>query len=117
MAATRIIPMHVNKGLSVKQCLTNRIEYAENGEKTEDGEFFAVKTTKLVDQNAASAVADRRDSVRKKRAERSRRARQAAREAKNAQLTAQAKPAAPQGEKQTGRSVIRRTRRRRMMDR
>lgn len=41
MAATRIIPMHVNKGLSVKQCLTNRIEYAENGEKTEDGEYVS----------------------------------------------------------------------------
>lgn len=41
MAATRIIPMHVNKGLSVKQCLANRIEYAENGEKTEDGEYVS----------------------------------------------------------------------------
>ncbi len=41
MAATRIIPMHVNKGLTLKQSLTNRIEYAENGEKTKDGEFVS----------------------------------------------------------------------------
>lgn len=41
MAATRIIPMHVNKGLSMKQSLTDRIDYAENGEKTEDGEFVS----------------------------------------------------------------------------
>ncbi len=41
MAATRIIPMHINKGLSVKQCLSDRIDYAENGEKTEHGEFVS----------------------------------------------------------------------------
>lgn len=41
MAATRIIPMHINKGLSVKQCLSARIDYAENGEKTEEGEFIS----------------------------------------------------------------------------
>lgn len=39
MAATRIIPMHINKGQTVMQCLTDRIEYAENGEKTEQCEF------------------------------------------------------------------------------
>lgn len=41
MAATRIIPMHINKGRTVFQCLQDRIEYAENGEKTEDGEYIS----------------------------------------------------------------------------
>ena len=41
MAATRIIPMHINKGRTALQCLQDRIEYAENGEKTEDGEFVS----------------------------------------------------------------------------
>ncbi|CRZ35092.1 relaxase/mobilization nuclease-like protein [Herbinix hemicellulosilytica] len=40
MAATRIIPMHHNKGKTVAQCLKDRIDYAENGEKTENGEFI-----------------------------------------------------------------------------
>ena len=41
MAATRIIPMHHNKGKSVAQCLKARIEYAENGEKTEEGRYIS----------------------------------------------------------------------------
>lgn len=41
MAATRIIPMHHNKGKTVAQCLKARIDYAENGEKTEEGEFIS----------------------------------------------------------------------------
>lgn len=41
MAATRIIPMHHNKGKTVAQCLKDRIDYAENGEKTENGEFIS----------------------------------------------------------------------------
>lgn len=41
MAATRIIPMHHNKGRTVAQCLKDRIDYAENREKTEDGEFIS----------------------------------------------------------------------------
>ena len=41
MAATRIIPMHHNKGKTVAQCLKDRIDYAENGEKTENGECIA----------------------------------------------------------------------------
>ena len=41
MAATRIIPMHHNKGRTVAQCLKDRIDYAENGEKTENGEFIS----------------------------------------------------------------------------
>ncbi len=41
MAATRIIPMHHNKGKTVAQCLKDRIDYAENGEKTEQGEFIS----------------------------------------------------------------------------
>ena len=41
MAATRIIPMHIKKGQTVMKCLADRIDYAENGEKTEDGEFIS----------------------------------------------------------------------------
>ena len=40
MAATRIIPMHVNKGKTIAQCLTERTDYAKNPDKTEDGEYI-----------------------------------------------------------------------------
>ena len=41
MATTRIIPMHVNKGKTIQRCLTDRINYAENPEKTEYGELIS----------------------------------------------------------------------------
>ena len=41
MAATRIIPMHHNKGKTLAQCLKARINYAENGEKTEEGKYIS----------------------------------------------------------------------------
>lgn len=41
MAATRIIPMHINKGKTVSACLKARVEYAKNGEKTEQGRFVS----------------------------------------------------------------------------
>jgi hypothetical protein len=41
MAATRIIPMHINKGKTVSACLKERVEYAKNGEKTEQGRFVS----------------------------------------------------------------------------
>lgn len=41
MAATRLIAMHVQKNRSVQQCLKDRTDYAENGEKTEDGEYIS----------------------------------------------------------------------------
>jgi hypothetical protein len=37
MAATRLIPLHENKGKTVSQCLKDRVDYAKNGEKTEKG--------------------------------------------------------------------------------
>lgn len=40
MAATRLIALHVNKGKTVEQCLTDRIDYAENDKKTENGELI-----------------------------------------------------------------------------
>lgn len=40
MAATRLIAMHQNNGKSIKQSLKDRIDYAENKEKTEDGELI-----------------------------------------------------------------------------
>lgn len=39
MATTRIIPMHINKGKTIAQCLSDRTEYAMNPDKTEAGEF------------------------------------------------------------------------------
>lgn len=41
MAATRLIPLHVNKGKTVAQCLADRTDYSENAEKTNDGEFIS----------------------------------------------------------------------------
>lgn len=41
MAATRIIPLHINKGKSIQQCVKARLDYAKNNEKTEDGEFVS----------------------------------------------------------------------------
>ena len=41
MATTRIIPMHINKGKSIAQCLKERTEYAMNGEKTNGGEYIS----------------------------------------------------------------------------
>ncbi|MGM9625958.1 MAG: relaxase/mobilization nuclease domain-containing protein [Eubacteriales bacterium] len=41
MATTRIIPMHHNQGKSILQCLSERIDYAKDGEKTADGELIS----------------------------------------------------------------------------
>ena len=41
MATTRIIPMHLNKGKSIKQCLSERIDYGKNSDKTENGTFIS----------------------------------------------------------------------------
>ena len=39
MAATRLIPLHANKGRTVAQSLGDRTDYAKNPEKTEKGEL------------------------------------------------------------------------------
>ena len=39
MAATRLIPLHVNKGSSLAKSLLARTDYAKNPEKTEKGEL------------------------------------------------------------------------------
>ena len=41
MAATRLIAMHQNNGKSIKQSLKDRVDYAENKEKTENGELIS----------------------------------------------------------------------------
>ena len=41
MATTRIIPMHLNKGKTIKQCLTARLDYGKNPDKTESGELIS----------------------------------------------------------------------------
>ena len=41
MAATRIIPMHHNKGKTIAQCLKARIDYVENDAKTEQGRYIS----------------------------------------------------------------------------
>ena len=41
MAATRLIAMHIQKNRSLQQCIKDRTDYAENGEKTEGGKFIS----------------------------------------------------------------------------
>ena len=41
MAATRLIPMHLQKSRSMGQCLNERTDYAKNDEKTEAGEYVS----------------------------------------------------------------------------
>ena len=41
MATTRIIPMHINKGKTIAQCMKARIDYVKNPDKTEDGELIS----------------------------------------------------------------------------
>ena len=41
MAATRLIPLHVNKGKTIAQSLGDRTDYASNPEKTEKGELVS----------------------------------------------------------------------------
>ena len=41
MAATRLIAMHIQKARSIQQCIKDRTDYAENGEKTDDGEYIS----------------------------------------------------------------------------
>ena len=52
MATTRIIPMHLNKGKSIKQCLSERIDYGKNPDKTENGTFIS---SYACDQDTADA--------------------------------------------------------------
>ena len=41
LAATRLIALHKNKGKSVVACLKSRTDYAQNPEKTEQGELVS----------------------------------------------------------------------------
>lgn len=41
LATTRIIPMHINKGKTVGQCLTERMDYGKNPDKTNSGELVS----------------------------------------------------------------------------
>ena len=41
MATTRIIPVHLNKGKTIKQCLTDRLDYGKNPDKTDSGELIS----------------------------------------------------------------------------
>lgn len=41
MATTRIIPMHINKGKTIAQCLKARVDYIENPGKTNGGELIS----------------------------------------------------------------------------
>lgn len=40
MAATRLIPLRVNKGKTIAQSLGDRTDYAKNSEKTEKGKLI-----------------------------------------------------------------------------
>ena len=41
IATTRIIPMHINKGKTIMQCLKARIDYAQSPEKSDDGRLIS----------------------------------------------------------------------------
>ena len=41
MATTRIIPMHINKGKTIAQCLKARVKYVKNPDKTDGGELIS----------------------------------------------------------------------------
>ena len=57
MATTRIIPMHLNKGKTLAQCLADRTEYGMNPDKTDGGELissFACEPETVVSEFALS---------------------------------------------------------------
>ena len=41
MATTKIIPMHIHRGLTISQSLSGRLDYAKNPEKTEGGQLVS----------------------------------------------------------------------------
>ena len=41
VAATRLVALHKNKGKSVAACLKSRTDYAQNPDKTEQGQFVS----------------------------------------------------------------------------
>ena len=41
MATTRIIPMHQNKGKTIRQCLSDRLDYGKNPDKTQEGQLIS----------------------------------------------------------------------------
>lgn len=41
MATTRIMPIHINKGKSIAQCMKARLNYVKNPDKTEGGELIS----------------------------------------------------------------------------
>ena len=41
LAATRLIALHKNKGMTVAACLKNRTDYVQNPDKTEQGELVS----------------------------------------------------------------------------
>ena len=41
MAATKLIALHINKGKTLAKTLLDRLEYAQNPEKTEDGTYIS----------------------------------------------------------------------------
>ena len=41
MATTRIIPMHIGKGRTIAQMLTDGTDYGKNPEKTNQGELIS----------------------------------------------------------------------------
>ena len=41
LAATRLIALHKNKGMTIAACLKNRTDYIENPDKTEQGQYVS----------------------------------------------------------------------------
>ena len=46
MATTRIISMHVSHGKTIADCLTDRIDYSKNPDKTQGGELISAGSSK-----------------------------------------------------------------------
>ena len=67
MAATKLIAMHQNKGRSVMRCLKDRTDYAMNGEKTDEGKYFGVKTLRAEDTEAADEIREKHESLRRRK--------------------------------------------------
>lgn len=64
IATTRIISIHQNKGKSILQSLADRVEYAENKDKTADGEYISAYECDPKTAAAEFALAKREYEIR-----------------------------------------------------
>ena len=62
LAATRLIALHKNKGMTVAACLKNRTDYIENPDKTEQGQPPTTKDRKSTRLNSSHKTESRMPS-------------------------------------------------------